>query len=125
MLTVGITICRILFSNVLSGLCLLDELALDSEDEGGVGRNVGRGPGRSVTHLGRDGQLASAPNLHAQHPDVPALNNLASAKFELKRLPAEVAVKLFVVCLKNQYLHLIKKMQNEKNHPGLRSVQLT
>ena len=90
--------------NVLSWMYLLNELALDSEDECGVGRDVGRGPGRSVSHLGRDGQFAGAPNLHAQHPDVPALDYFSSARaqFELKRLPVKVAVELFVVSLIHQ-----------------------
>ena len=52
-----------------------------------------------VAKLGRDDELPLAPDLHAQHPDVPALDDLPGPQLELERLPAVEAVELLVVGL--------------------------
>ena len=72
----------------------VDHFALDFEGEGGVGWDVGAGAVLAVGHVGRDGQLALAPDLHALDAHVPPLDDLALAQLELEGLALKTSVKL-------------------------------
>ena len=66
---------------------LLDNLAFNIKDESRVSRNIRWGTLSSVPELCWNSEPPLATHLHHQHSHVPPLDDLASTKLELERLP--------------------------------------
>src|SRR2546427_2688409 len=88
------------FAPLSAGLAprLFDGEELDVEDEGGVGRDDAAGAARSVTELGRNAQLALAPDFHSRYAFIPAFDHLARAELKHKGLAAiDGAIELLAI----------------------------
>ena len=70
----------------------IERNGLTIEAQGGVGRNAGDGL-VSVAHAGGDGDATLTANPHANETDVPALDDLAFAEAEGKRLSLGVLIE--------------------------------